>query len=389
MAIVEMRCPNCGGIMDLVDNQLKCRNCRTTMLNIVDAKIDADVTVMSPEEFAKKINESKRRFVVNLNDDFKVFDIDTMVINKKIQDATTALEKRKFDKVEPLLSGVPHNIFSAERLRFLAHYSVINEYELSFYDGYIDGNKHYDRLIYLADKQTKETYIKLANYCRRQYNMKRKMQSDVKEVDKLLEVKLYKEAVIYAREMCKKYPQFAFSWLYLCNVNHTADRNYEGLNEYNMMRNCVDYSEDMLPDFVRERIQKAQYKVYNYYESRNKFSWAEVLGNLYFLIFVGILFFQRNAFGSGLPLQIFLGIVGIVVQIYCGIGIIYRFWQFSEHLINVLSVKKLKEELKWLPGSEEQKKEKKTSSCLIAASIIAGCFFIAAIVLIIIFSVAR
>ena len=42
------------------------------ILNIVDAKIDADVTVMSPDEFARKIEESKRQFVVNINDNLTV-----------------------------------------------------------------------------------------------------------------------------------------------------------------------------------------------------------------------------------------------------------------------------------------------------------------------------
>lgn len=83
-----MKCPNCRGEMTLINGQFTCPFCRTTLLNIVDAKIDADVTVMSPDEFAKRIEESKRQFVVNINDNLQVFDINTMVINKKIKDAT-------------------------------------------------------------------------------------------------------------------------------------------------------------------------------------------------------------------------------------------------------------------------------------------------------------
>ena len=85
MAVVEMKFPNCGGKMGLINNQFMCPNCRTMVLNIMDAKIDADVTVMSPDEFAKKIEESNRQFVVNINDNIQVFDVQTKIINKKLQ----------------------------------------------------------------------------------------------------------------------------------------------------------------------------------------------------------------------------------------------------------------------------------------------------------------
>ena len=114
MAVVEMKCPNCGGKMGLINNQFMCPNCRTMILNIMDAKIDADVTVMSPDEFAKKIEESKRQFVVNINDNIQVFDVQTKIINKKIADATALLESGDFDKVESALSDVPNTILSAE-----------------------------------------------------------------------------------------------------------------------------------------------------------------------------------------------------------------------------------------------------------------------------------
>ena len=250
MAFVEMKCPNCGGTMVLKNNQYECSHCTTKILRIIDAKIDADVTVMSPDEFEQKIEESKRQFVVNINDEIKVFDVDTMVINKKLKDAAEKLEQGEFDSVVNILAEVPNNILSAERMRFLSHFKVRNEYELSFYDGYIDveendnryvgiirkPNERYENIIKLADEQTRATYQKIAQYCREQYDAKKKMESEIEEVNKLLEVGLYKEAVTYAKDMCRRYPNNMMSWSYLYSVKYKVSQNYNGNYEYQMMQ---------------------------------------------------------------------------------------------------------------------------------------------------------
>ena len=271
MAVVQMKCPNCGGTMGLVNNQFKCPNCRTMILNIVDAKIDADVTVMSPDEFARKIEESKRQFVVNINDNLKVFDVNTMVINKKIQDATQALEAGRFDTVKSILDGVSDDILSVERLRFLADFKVTNEYELSFYDGYIDTvsygygrSNHFSNIIKLADEQTKATYLKLAEYCREQHDTKNRIRAEITEVEKLLSVKLYQEAIAYTREMCRKYPQTALSWAYACEVKCNISSNYNGNFEFSMMEKCPDYSETQLPSVLKNKIANFEQLSKNY-----------------------------------------------------------------------------------------------------------------------------
>ena len=255
MTVVQMKCPNCGATMELVNNQFRCPNCRTMILNIVDAKIDADVTVMSPDEFARKIEASKRQFVVNIDDKLKVFDVNTMVINKKIQDATYALDNGDFGAVLSILEGLPEDILSVERLRFLAKYKVKNEYELSFYDGYIDTRYNYSNIIKLADDKTKATYQKLAEYCRDQYDTKKSIEAEITEVDKLLAVKLYQEAIAYTKEMCRKYPQTALSWAYACEVKCSISMNYNCDFEFSMMEKCPDYSKTAVPE-------KLGYKMY-------------------------------------------------------------------------------------------------------------------------------
>lgn len=279
MAIVQMKCPNCGGTMGLVNNQFKCPNCRTMILNIVDAKIDADVTVMSPDEFARKIEESKRQFIVNINDNLKVFDVNTMVINKKIQDATQALEAGRFDTVKSILEGVPDDILSVERLRFLADFKVTNEYELSFYDGYIDTvsyeygrSNHYSNIIKLADEQTKATYLKLAEYCRNQYNTRKQIETEILEVNKLLNVKLYQEAIAYSTEMCRKYPQTSLSWGHLCQVKNSISSNYNCNAEYVMMKECPDYSYYGTPKWLAEKIERVKKHSGEYHNAKRNFA---------------------------------------------------------------------------------------------------------------------
>lgn len=264
MATIQMKCPNCGGTMTLANNQFICPNCRTMMLNIVDAKIDADVTVMSPDEFAQKIEKSKKQFVVNINDDLKVFDVNTMVINKKIQDATQALNAGRFSEVSSLLNGVPNDVLSAERLRFLAQYSAKNEYELSFHDGYIDTNaygrqdSHFANIMKLADEKTKATYQKLADYCREQYDTKVRIEKEIKEVEELLSVKLYQEAIAYTKEMCRKYPTTALSWAYACEVKCRISSNYNGNIEFSMMEKCPNFSKVNMPRALTEKINNFQ-----------------------------------------------------------------------------------------------------------------------------------
>lgn len=297
MAVVEMKCPNCGGTMGLTNNQFMCPNCRTMVLNIMDAKIDADVAVMSPDEFAKKIEESKRQFVVNINDNIQVFDVQTRIINKKIADASLALENGKYEQVDILLKGVPANIFSAERLRFLSAFRVKNEYELSSYKGYIDVEYirwshdsscyrplNYKNLLLLADEQTKETYKKLAQFCREQHDAKAKMMGDIGQCDELFNVGLHDDALIYAKEMCRKYPTSAESWRKLSQTKLQIDPAYDCVREYKIMRLCHDYN-DIPPSPIYALERQIERECVELQEKIKKFGIARFLSIGLFLVF--------------------------------------------------------------------------------------------------------
>ncbi len=257
MALVQMKCPNCGGVMKTEREQFVCPNCRTMILNIVDAKIDADVTVMSPEEFAKEIAKSKRRFVVNVNNNLQVFDVKTRVINKKISDALKELYVGKFKNVFQCLDGVSSDVLAAERLRFLAHYEVGSE--ASFLSlrardtKNLTENYHYKKILELADEQTRATYLKIGELC----ETKKKVEEEILQIDQLIGVQLYSDALTYAKEMCRKYPFTAVSWEALCKAKLKINENCSLEKEFKMMEMCADHQvEECLPKSIQETLAK-------------------------------------------------------------------------------------------------------------------------------------
>lgn len=109
MAYVEMKCPNCGAPMTGEGNRFTCPHCGTAILNVIDAKINSDVTVMSAEEFTAKLEANKKSFVINVNDRLEEFDVDTMVTNKKIKDAGICLTNGEFNGIEYALKDIPRD----------------------------------------------------------------------------------------------------------------------------------------------------------------------------------------------------------------------------------------------------------------------------------------
>lgn len=315
----QVQCPKCGATMRLVNNQFVCPNCNTMILNIMDTKIDSDVMVMSPNEFAKKIEKGKKRFVVNIHDKFEVFDVETKIINKKIADATAMLEQGNFDSIKNTLDGVPDTVLSAERLRYLSAYEVRNEFELSSYDGYVEPNKHYENILKLADEQTSETYRKIASYCREQYDTRTKIKAEIEEVNGLLKVQLYDDALVYAKEMCRKYPQTMLSWSYLCQIKQIKDRRYNCDFEYGMMKKCIDYSFEKLPAFLKDRIEKYRSEKKGKFENQEQVAKFFVRIVIAVIICTGFIIFDYSKTTS-------TGLGSLVVLF---VAVIYFAWEFK------------------------------------------------------------
>ena len=160
-----MKCPNCGADMRLIDNQFECPYCHTISFSITDSKIDGDVTVMDPDEFARKLEESKRQFVVNIRDDLQVLDVETAVVNKKIADAALLLRHRDFLGALRALPSTEKPVLSAERIAFLATFKVVNEAELMLCSEPVEKNSHFQKILQLADEKTRRYRRKFRLRC--------------------------------------------------------------------------------------------------------------------------------------------------------------------------------------------------------------------------------
>lgn len=250
--MMSTKCPNCGATMILQNSQLTCPACRTTILQIIDAKIDSDVTVMSAEEFSNFLKKSKTSFVIHIKDDLKVFDVDTAVINKKIKDAADLLAKGHFSDVINRLSGLSTDILSVERLRFLARYQVKSEQELAICDDIICGSA-YQNILRLADQKTAETYRMLAEHCARRVAIIEEINQGLKLTDN----QLWDEAITYANKMCQSYPTFALSWVMLAKAKIGKNPRYGCNQEYSMMCACPDFEKFKFGKFanVKEKLR--------------------------------------------------------------------------------------------------------------------------------------
>ena len=261
MSMITTKCPNCGAQMKLENNQLVCTGCRTSILSIVDAKIDADVTVMSPDEFAKKIEESKRQFVISTDNNLEVFDVQIKIYNKKIQDATEYLECRFFSQARKALKDVPEDIFSVARIHCLASFECTNEYELSNYNSSYDKfdlkeDIYFKNVLNAANEETKETYIKIAEYNDNLHKCTKELNNEILKVFELMKVNLYEEAVIYANNICRKYPNFANSWRALMMANYEFDTKYKNKFWYDLykMEKCADYNIGLIPECIQKHL---------------------------------------------------------------------------------------------------------------------------------------
>ena len=248
-----MKCSYCGGQLEYKNNVFVCNYCGSVTIEVIDAKFDVNVDMISVEEFQKKLEESRRQFVVNVNDKFAVVDVDSMVANKRFNDAKAAFEKCDYRNVETILrTEVPLNNVAVQRLLFLSQYKVSNEYEMSFYHGDIAGrlyeSEHFKFIVENGDKNTVQTYTKLAEVCL----ANKKISNEIVEIEKFIKNEMFEEAVVYAKEMCKKYPNTFLSWMWSAISQAYKDTKIENSNEsiygkirisreYKIATACPDY----------------------------------------------------------------------------------------------------------------------------------------------------
>ena len=149
--------------MQFKNGSFVCGYCGAMVLNVIDAKIDDDVTVMSADEFEKAIQSSATQIVVKIDDEVKIIDAHTAIANKRIGEAKEKLEQGDFNGVIDSLSIVEGEHLSVARLRIFAMLGVKNEAQIISNDLIIDDKVQkirIDRKQFLCQKNL---IINLAN----------------------------------------------------------------------------------------------------------------------------------------------------------------------------------------------------------------------------------
>lgn len=276
MSLVQLKCANCGAVIENAETQTqyRCSHCGTLILNIVDAQVKDGVEIVTPEDLSKFFAKNKQSFIINVGDRLEEFDVESKVINAKIAQAEENLSKKIFDC--RVLNGCPESLIVLH-LKLLHSYKVTNEYELSMQSEKLQG-EIYEKFISLCDETTKETYKKIEE----QIEKNIASDNEIKNTQKLLDVQLKQDAYIYAKQMVKKYPYKALSYVYLfyttaetyqeevdkiSGTRNTFDAFYIYYDELeqirNVMKSCPDYT------LICERaIPLVKYK--KYYEEKDR-----------------------------------------------------------------------------------------------------------------------
>ena len=223
MALVNMKCPNCGGVLqqDAAETaQFECPYCHATVLNILDVKVEGDIEKIDADEFVRRLNEQKKKFVIRVDRQYKVVDVRTAVINGKLEQAEKHLSQGNFSEAIRTLDGVPADIPAAARILFLAANGCVNEYELA-----LGGTPLREKSrLSVFDEETAASYRKIEEI--RAENGR--IVQEIREGYTLMNggIFLIKEAYSYALNMCGKYPSSPHAWKLLGDVKSRADSSY-------------------------------------------------------------------------------------------------------------------------------------------------------------------
>ena len=213
MSLVEIRCANCGALIEseVKSGQYRCSYCHALVISVADASIKTDFEIVTPEDMDKYISENRKSFIVNVDDRLEEFDVEAKIINQKIAIAETALKQRKFNV--NLLNGLPDSPVVL-RLRLLHRFNVVNEYELSLQSRRINENEDYKKLMKLCDEATRATYKIIEE------EIEKNILADeqIKKTDELFDSSLFSDAFVYAGEMVKKYPAKALAHVQYFNA---------------------------------------------------------------------------------------------------------------------------------------------------------------------------
>ena len=290
MKFVDMKCSNCGGRMEYADGHYKCSYCGAIMLKIIDAKIDADVERLDAEEFERRLEESKRSFLIKVEDGVKVLDAKTAIINQRLQNAKKSLSQRQYTAVFSDLTGVPLDLPSAARLRFLASVNVRDEYELSLCKKDVRNRSYNEFMACCKDEETKRSYQKIAQICLLNEELDKELEEQLHSIREMMQLGLKEDALVYAKQVCSKYPQLCKSWAELASVKCQLFPKYDCTPDFEIMKKCPDYDIGYVPQIMLTRLDTLQKETELTRANRELFKTSQKsLKRMYSLIFAALL----------------------------------------------------------------------------------------------------
>lgn len=293
MALVEMKCANCGAPMKERDGRFECEYCGSLLLEFASLDGVEGAAVVSVDEFRKKMEESKRRYAVNLGGT-ALADVDGEILKGKLKFAEDELRAGRAYRVEGILKGVPDTVFAAERLRFFAETGAADETALAAYAGDVTAFEHYGTMTAAATEETRETYAYIAEVCR----ANAEADTEIAKGKEMLAVRMYAQGVEYAARMVAKYPSHAKAWELLTHARCLADGKYNPFDDLAKMKLCPDAAfavmggeedADGIPRGIAEPVAERCRAVLQPAKARRAFLWKYVLAPLLTLAGIGVL----------------------------------------------------------------------------------------------------
>ena len=236
MALIQMKCANCGAALRQEGGQYVCDYCGAISLFFADA--DADISqAVTAEEFRQKLAQSGRTYLIEPGGN-GISDVDEKILQGKLKAAQKALSEGKGYLVEEYLKGIPANVFAAERLRLLSEAGVKDEAELSAYAGELSSFGHYDSALAAAGERTRETYREIEKVCRKNAEISR----EIGKGRDLLQAGMLADGLAYAEEMVRRYPAHARARELLIEAKCLSDENYSPFADLEFFKACPDAS---------------------------------------------------------------------------------------------------------------------------------------------------
>ena len=234
MALVNMRCENCGAPLRENGDCYICEYCGSVVIHIPGGEGEYSEG-MSPGELKQKLFESGRSYTVVFPSE-EEGDIDAAIIRGKLRLAEKQLDEGNAYLAEETLKGLPEGYFPAERLRFLAFIGARDEAELAMYSGDIRKLPQFERLLTYCNEQNRETYIAIADVCL----SNSRAAAEIDKGRQMILAGMKTEALDHAAAMVKKYPQHSRAWELLIEARCCSDPEYSPFADLEYFKACPD-----------------------------------------------------------------------------------------------------------------------------------------------------